>query len=103
MKYDQALKHWGRNRLKYLLRKNEYINADDVNVAMNFNEGYMCCNGRDPDCYCSFAESPSANVLITSRSNKGRSLSTEISYEDFDFAEILKEIVLAADGVVTNE
>lgn len=103
MKYDQALKHWGRNRLKYLLRGKEYINVDDVSVNMMFNEGYVCCNGRDPDCYCSFAESPSAEVVITSWNNKGRSLCTRISYDEFDFAEILKEIVESADGVITDE
>lgn len=38
--------------------------ADVVTIVENFNEGYACCGGRDPDCYCSFAESASHELRI---------------------------------------
>lgn len=94
MQYEMALKVWGAQRLS--TEKND-VNPDTVSVGMEFNQGYACCGGSDPNCYCSYAQSPSAYVVITS----GK-LKVEIDVEDFDFAEILGEIVKAADGAVTE-
>lgn len=94
MKYEQALKVWGAKRLS---NSHRTVNPDTVSVTMEFNEGYACCSGRDPDCYCSYAESPSAHVVISSGKHK-----EEIDVEDFNFVEILGEIVKAADGVLTE-
>ncbi|QOI67539.1 hypothetical protein SEA_BEUFFERT_164 [Streptomyces phage Beuffert] len=94
MQYEKALKTWGAKRLS---TPRKTVNPDIVTVEMEFNEGYACCGGRDPNCYCSYAESPSANVVITA----GK-LKETINVEDFDFAEILGEIVKAADGAITE-
>jgi hypothetical protein len=99
MQYEEALKRWGATKLARDHRGE--IVVDSVMVDMEFNEGYACCGGRDPDCYCSFAESPSANVKITGRDEFGKHVSETISHYEFDFVTILKEIVAAADGEVT--
>lgn len=74
MHYDDALKKWGAAK----------IGTD-----------------ADPEysCYCSFYESPSANVKITDTAS-GRS--TSISTQDFDFVTVLAEIVAAGDGTLTS-
>lgn len=94
MQFEKALKVWGAERLS---TKRHTVNPDTVKVEMEFNEGYACCGGTDPDCYCSYAESPSAHVTITSGKLKDR-----INVEDFDFAEILGEIVKAGNGTLTE-
>lgn len=94
MQYEMALKVWGAQRLS---NSHRTVNPDIVKVEMDFNEGYACCGGTDPNCYCSYAESPSANVVITA----GK-LRETINVEDFDFAVILGEIVRAADGMITE-
>lgn len=108
MNYDEALKKWGLLRLKesYWGREASDWVEDSVTVALDFNEGYACCGGYNEGCYCSFAESPSANVVISGYYLAGEtqcrmSASVEISSYDFDFATILGEICEAADGVVT--
>ncbi len=100
MQYEEALKVWGKSKLE-----NYYDNVDleSVRVEMDFNEGYACCGGTDPDCYCSFAESPSANVLITGRDDRGAPLRFEISHYAFDFVTILKEIVEAGGGTINGD
>lgn len=83
--YEEAVRLWGIAKL----RESGY-GVDDaaiVTVDFEFNEGYACCGGRDPDCYCSFAESPSASIAI-----KSGHMSYEISSYSFDFVEILNEI-----------
>lgn len=94
MKYEKALKVWGANRLS---TPHRVIDPIDVTVSMEFNEGYACCGGTDPNCYCSYAESPSANVVIAA----GKVRET-IDVEDFNFAEVLGEIVKAAGGTISE-
>lgn len=94
MQFEKALKIWGAERLS---TKTHTVNPDTVTVETEFNQGYACCGGTDPNCYCSYAESPSAYVVITS----GK-LRDTISVEDFDFAEILGEIVKAGNGHLTE-
>lgn len=94
MNYEKALKIWGAERLS---TRHRTVNPDTVKVEMEFNEGYACCGGTNPGCYCSYAESPSAYVTITS----GK-LKDSINVEDFDFAEILGEIVRAGNGNLTE-
>lgn len=93
MNYEQAIKVWGANRLS---DKRHTVNPDTVTVTTKFNEGYACCGGKVEGCYCSYAESPSAYVIVQSGKR-----SFEINIEDFDFAEILGEIVEAAGGQIT--
>lgn len=103
MKYDDAIKMWGFLKLKPYIKQSEKIDINNVSVYMNFSEGYSCCGGGDPDCYCSFATPPSAEVSISAYTNKGRNVSYDIDLAGFDFATILKEIVEAADGHVGLE
>lgn len=105
MRYDEALKEWGKIHLRQSYRNCDF-SAESVVVEMEFNEGYSCCNGTDPLCYCSFAESPSANVLIrgsctSHKTHKGRVLSTFIPAEGFDFVTVLREICEAGQGQVS--
>lgn len=94
MSYEDALQKWGGDKLR---EWNPEFKADNtVMVVFNFNDGFACCGGRDPDCYCSYAESPSAEVVIEGRG----STTYRIDIEDFDFATILKEIVAAGGGEV---
>lgn len=113
MQYEEALKRWGLKKLnttqRYVLKERGHGGYEQVNliagewpnvtVEMNFNEGYACCGGNDPDCYCSFAESPSAEVQITHPSGARY----YIDLDSFDFAKVLGEIVAAANGTITNE
>lgn len=107
--YERALKLWGvlklNERYPFKTYGYEYV-ADSVKVEIDFDEGYSCCNGTDPDCYCSLAESPSANVKISANlagEKAGRFASMTIPSYAFDFVTMLKELVDAADGEVTKE
>lgn len=100
MNYEEALKEWGARKLE---EYNEVeIVRKSVHVELEFKEGYTCCGGRDPGCYCSFAESPSAEVLIKGVDAKGRRCQREIDHNSFDFATVLREIVAAGGGTVTS-
>ena len=100
MKYEEALKVWGAMKLNnYNGGRYGNIDPETVKVSFNFNEGYACCGGSDPDCYCSFAESPRAEVVI--RSAESGQVRT-IPMEDFDFAQVLKEIVEVGGGNITG-
>lgn len=94
MQYEKALKVWGAQRLS---NSRKTVSPDDVRVEMEFDEGYACCGGTNEGCYCSYAYPPSANVVITAGN-----LKSTIDVDDFDFAEILGEIVKAADGMITE-
>ena len=100
MRYEDALKKWGALRLE-ASGSDLSVQLESVTVGFDFNAGYSCCGGRDPDCYCSFAESPSANVVISGESTKGNMLQVFISLEDFDFATVLMEIVRAGGGEIS--
>lgn len=99
MMYNDALKVWGASKLREHYRRYNLsdLRVEDVVVEMDFNQGYACCGGSDPDCYCSLAESPSANVEIRA----GKYVTT-ISHYEFNFATILGEIVAAGDGTLTD-
>lgn len=105
--YDEALKVWGAKRLAGAWSFSfEDILVETVSVDMEFDRGYQCCGGRDPECYCSLAESPSADVKITARARDGIdgltvNIETRISTDDFNFADVLREIVEAGDGIVS--
>lgn len=109
MKYDEALKEWGRIKLNRVYLDCD-VSADSVSVEMDFDEGYTCCGGSIPDCYCSFAESPSASMSISGKcvkKNESHShrhvevVSTVIPSHKFDFVTVLKEICEAGKGHVS--
>lgn len=103
MNYKEAVELWGKAKLETAY-PNMSIDPATVYVDFDFQQGFACCGGRDPDCYCSLAESPSANVKIAgvdAETYTSRSLT--IPVEDFDFVKILGEIVSAGDGTLTSE
>lgn len=103
MKYEDALREWGARKIEERHYRSKHpVNRDTVKVEMEFNEGYACCGGTDPDCYCSLAESPTANVKIVGVDTQGRRMYTEIDQWSFDFATVLKEIVEAGGGTVVS-
>lgn len=99
MQFELALKEWGARKLEQYNRKVEIV-RESVKVDLEFNEGYACCGGTDPDCYCSLAESPSASVEINGVNAKGKRYRYEMDNWDFDFATILGEIVEAGGGTI---
>lgn len=104
MKYEDALREWGARKIEAAnWALTEKIERSTVKVEMEFNEGYACCGGSDPNCYCSFAESPSATVSITGRTatTSRKVLTASIDCDSFDFATVLREIVDASGGAVT--
>lgn len=101
MQYNDALREWGALKLEEY-EKDVKIERSSVHVELDFKQGYACCGGRDPDCYCSFAESPSANVTIKGVDAKGHRYNREIDHYSFDFATVLKEIVAAGGGTLTS-
>jgi hypothetical protein len=103
VKYDEALRLWGKQKIEDAERRyypSIDIDPASVSVGMDFNAGFACCGGRDPDCYCSFAESPSATVKITGEGRDLRYHSTTIDADCFDFATVLGEILDVGGGVV---
>ena len=94
MNYEDALKEWGARKLESAF-KGRTFDRSSVTVDIEIDPGYACCGGRDPDCYCSFAESPSAYVEICGRNSKGQLQITTIDRWAFDFATVVKEIVEA--------
>ncbi len=115
LQYEKALQVWGAQQLQksyqyaHMTKTHGPMMVDKktVTVEMDFDEGNNCCGGSDPDCYCSLAESPSASIKIqgmASFNNHEAFLAEEeISHYNFDFVQILGEIVDAGDGVLTRE
>lgn len=121
MTYEEALALWGA---AFLVKQNRHlvgavIDPGTVSVSTDFSEGYACCGGSDPLCYCSFAESPRADVTVrgalaeeltvkwgrgafTSVQTfpKGQPLAATLPLEDFDFTTFLAELVEAGGGTV---
>lgn len=102
MSYDDALKAWGAEKLKYMAdwptrngSPRPPVDPEGVTVVFDFSEGYACCNGTDPDCYCPYAESPRAEIVISD----GRYTYT-VPASEFDFAATLREIVEAGGGAI---
>jgi len=106
--YDRALQLWGVSKLQESYPKVTFI-PSTVTVEMDFNEGYACCNGTDPLCYCSFAESPRSDVRVTGQAEKRTPRLSDTSYipsnrvyiwtesaEDFDFATMVRELFAVA-------
>jgi hypothetical protein len=86
MHYEAALKAWGAKRLERTIAGQ--IDPATVEVRMKFDAGFACCGGRDPECYCSFATSPTADILITGVGPDGMACSTTIGHSEFDFASV---------------
>lgn len=111
MRYDEAVKVWGAHRLATARAagwtrrtcKEPAIDPATVIVRFDFDEGFACCGGSDPDCYCSFAQSPSAEVFIEGLCRVCDTTHAHgIDVQDFNFVDVLKEIVDVGNGVITE-
>lgn len=104
MEYDLAVRTWGAKKLTEKIKDDPYYRARattpvdpaDVTVEWQYDEGYNCCGGRDSDCYCSQATAGMAHISISAPG-----VAAHVDAEDFDFVEVLREIVEAAGGTVT--
>ncbi|MFE6967166.1 hypothetical protein ACFVAJ_18780 [Agromyces sp. NPDC057679] len=100
--YEDALRAWGAKRIQKYWARDDFdesivtVDVSTVTVEFEYDEGYACCGGRDPECYCSQAVPPTARVYIGSST---RSIS--IAAEDFDFTEVLREIIEAGGGTIS--
>lgn len=98
MHYEDALREWGAQQLEREYPK--FMDRSSVQVSIEINPGFSCCGGRDPDCYCSFAESPSVYLEITGKNGIKRYSTIK---HHIDFGELLRELVAVADGTITNK
>lgn len=87
MTYDEVVKVWAGETLSV-------DPASITSVQFDMTEGYACCGGRDPDCYCSYAESPrlEANVFFA-----GKKRPQTIDYIDFT-STLTAVLAIAARG-----
>lgn len=107
MSYEAALQEWGARQIEAeRQRENKClasyrgarpydetpVRRETVSVVFDFTEGYDCCGGSDPDCYCSYAESPRAEVSISARDTAGQYRARSIPLADFDFVTVLREL-----------
>lgn len=107
--YDVALQAWGSIRLAASRGLPvSRIDRSSIKVSMDFDAGYACCNMTDPDCHCTQAIAPTANVVITgfitvdpATGSPRRMIEEKIDSEWFEFSDILREIVEAGDGVIS--
>lgn len=103
MKYEDALRLWGARKIASSYRITvEDIVLGSVRVDFTFDEGYACCGGSDPNCYCSFAESPRAEVAVSASTKSTGTLRWTLDLESFDFATVLSELCETGDGMITS-
>lgn len=103
MKYQEAIKVWGAQKLESAGYEN--VDTESVQVRFDVSEGYACCGGRDPDCYCSYAESPRFDVVIEGVTDYlyiGTTVRATADYrldlKDLDFGDLIREVVEAGNG-----
>jgi hypothetical protein len=91
--YEEAARRWGIEKLNAYPAVRKNLDEDSVSVDFVMDEGYACCGGSDPDCYCSFAESPKLTAVVSYRVlGKSRGPKPSITLTYIDFAETLKEM-----------
>lgn len=109
MKYEEAINAWGAMKLREATRLRRIEKIENVKVEFKFDEGNPCCSGLDPDCYCSLAESPNAEILITGNGiresgtrcnlSRGISLNTRLYGSNIiSFADLIKELCEVGKG-----
>lgn len=86
--YDEQLKVWAAIRYNLILQE-----IESVALETNYDEGYPCCGGRDPGCYCSLATSASLDLIVTI--NKTTTIEPQVEMIDLmfgDMGDLVKEI-----------
>lgn len=104
MQYQTALAIWGLKTLKALgiVTSNATLSTHVIKVSTEINQGYSCCGGSDPDCYCSLAESPSLVALIScTPMGSAKATTTQEVAIDSDFTSFLGEVLKATEGTIT--
>jgi len=100
MNSDEALQEWGRRKLLVVYPGTEY---SEVEVDVDIDPGYNCCGGSDPDCYCSYAESPSMQIEIVgfygpeTVRHRMQSHRIETGEYNYDFHRLIREIVAVGE------
>ena len=59
-------------------------------IYLETNQGFSCCGGRDPECYCSLAEGASSYLQLTAYDSNKKHHTMQIHES---FATILEEII----------
>lgn len=92
--YDDAVSKWGITILQAYPNIRKDLDESSVTVEFILNEGFSCCGGSNPECYCSYAETPSLKAVISytllKSSRSDRKLSIE--YSHLDFSDTLREL-----------
>lgn len=102
MQYEDAVKVWGATKLHACRFEGAAPNPATVTVRFDFSEGYACCGGSDPNCYCSFAESPKAEIVIEAQCSSGKhGMYATIGANDFDLGRVVRELVEAGEGTIS--
>lgn len=100
---EEAVALWGMRKLNDQAERwgktGRVTDPSSVSVSFDFSEGYACCGGADPNCYCSMAESPRADVYISSHESGAEDVQIPVS--DFDLGSIVREVIAAAGGLVS--
>lgn len=86
--YDEQIKVWASSRYDL-----DLATIESVSIDTRFNEGYACCGGADPNCYCSFAESASMYLTITVAFITGGTTNFEIDMIYGDMGKLIQEII----------
>ena len=103
MNYETALIKWAEKKIVENWYRGSLLVLDPetVQVTLVFDKGFACCGGSNPDCYCSLATSPRAEVRVTAQTTAGGGVYYNIEPDDFDFTTMLRELVEVADGTIT--
>lgn len=98
MLYEDALRAWGLQKIRANSHRGPRDNDPSrVTVEMVANPGFACCTEKTSACYCTYEESPSFNVEIKYNGITEHTIPSE----DFDFAEVLGQIVVAGGGTIS--
>lgn len=85
--YDEQIVKWATKR--YCIEQGR---VTSVKMTNEYNEGYACCGGTDPNCYCSFAESATMNLKVEVFQNSTRLEVDRIDMMYGDINKIIQEI-----------
>lgn len=88
--YEEQLIKWATERFERLPG-----DIQRVTLENQYYEGYDCCGGSDPNCYCSFAESATLNLVVTAYGKRNKLHEEYIDMMYGDMGKLLKEIIEA--------
>ena len=83
MNYQEALKRWGA----YKVGTEDW---ESIEVEFDFDSGWACCGGSDPDCYCSFAESASMQIVVYQNEKVNKYYNRRVVYSEISKSSLKK-------------